>query len=443
MISSANERLIPLNPADYFTLAIDEAIRNEGLSGNICIYGLELDKAPELHGLCERILEFVHRFPQANSSLIQKGRRFYWQIRTESRQFFYQHHCPAHENEDAFVRLTLSEIINRRQNREATLPVEFHLICGVSRTVFLLRWFHPWCDALGAELILRFLSEDHPERRALFDLPQQPAPYQQRLQKYTWWEQLGFIFKTRAFMYKLDRLRSIQHARLDLKPQRLNFVHRHLSVEDSSRIAQESKNLCGLHASSLYFIGCLMRALFRLQTEADGDAYLAPYAFNLRKQKALAPLLGNHLAPLFAQADKALLADRDALFKHLKSAYSEVIQNRLDFAFLPVMWLASWLKLGAHASQLRQSYIHHGERSSFWFSDVGISELGTEGFLDAQVKNIFHLCQITSPPGLALLVGRHQGRITLSYNFIEPLFSQNFIENLDQTLQVELLGQLP
>jgi hypothetical protein len=38
-----------------------------------------------------------------------------------------------------------------------------------------------------------------------------------------------------------------------------------------------------------------MRALQRMNPEQEGDAYCAPYAFNLRRNKALSPLLSNHL----------------------------------------------------------------------------------------------------------------------------------------------------
>jgi hypothetical protein len=44
-----------------------------------------------------------------------------------------------------------------------------------------------------------------------------------------------------------------------------------------------------------------MRALHKMNPKQAGEAYCTPYAFNLRKNKALSPLLSNHVAPLFAQ----------------------------------------------------------------------------------------------------------------------------------------------
>ena len=66
-----------LNPADSFTLAMDEEIRKDGLPGSYGCLALELSNIPDTIALQQRIDEFSQRFPVALASLQQRGRRFY------------------------------------------------------------------------------------------------------------------------------------------------------------------------------------------------------------------------------------------------------------------------------------------------------------------------------------------------------------------------------
>jgi hypothetical protein len=186
-----------------------------------------------------------------------------------------------------------------------------------------------------------------------------------------------------------------------------------------------------------------MRALHQLEPNQPGEAYCVPYAFNLRKQKALSPVLGNHIGALFAQAPRTLLDDREQLFSHLKQQNAQVIRQQLDYAFLPVMWAASWLSLKKYGGELRNSYKDGSERSSFWFSDIGQLNFDRQCFFNADISGLFHLSQISSPPGLALLCCQYRQQLTLSYNYNEPLFSESWISRLHQLMEQELLGQTP
>ncbi len=428
-----------LNPADYFTLAIDESIRHEQMPGNLCALGLTLNRQPDVAKLCASIIEFLQQFPLASASLQQRGQRFYWCQRTEPQQVFYQHHCPATQSETYFFQTTLEQIINQTATRADVAPIEFHLLSSSDRHIFVLRWFHPCCDALGAELILRYLSTDDTTQRALFDQPKTAPLLTMQLGKYRWWQNLQFFFQAYRYIRQLDQYQSIQHATLTNPPKRLRVLSFTLSEAESVQIVSHSRRLTGMTGTSLYYIGCLMLALHKLEPNAPGDAYLAPYAFNLRKQKALTPLFGNHLGTLFAQAPKSILTSRESLFAYLKAQHAQVIKQRLDYAFIPVMWAASYLSLSKHAQELRNSYQTGTERSSFWFSDVGQLNYPPHSFFEADINSVFHSCQITSPPGLALLMCKYRQQLTLSYNFVEPLFNEPWIKRLHQLMRAELL----
>lgn len=432
--------LQPLNPADYFTLAMDEEIRRENMPGSLCCFALELDRQPDVAELCARIVEFRQKFPLASASLQQRGKRYYWCLRREPKQIFFQHHCPPQQDEAVFFQTTVSQIINHHEARETLSPLEFHLISGPLKHTFLLRWLHPACDARGADLILKYLCTETKEQRDLFDQPKIASLTNVQLSKFKWWQNIYFFFKANRYINQIDRYLSIQHGQLQEPPKRLNCLNFKLTVEQSATIAQQSRLHTGLTGTSLYYIGCLMRALYRLDPHATGEAYCVPYAYNLRKLKALTPVLGNHLGALFAQAPKTLLDNREQLFTHLKQQNARVIRQQLDYAFLPVMRAASWLSLKKYGEELRKSYKTGMERSSFWFSDIGQPEFSERSFFSADVTGLFHLCQLSSPPGLGFLICKYRQQLTLSYNFTEPLFNETWIRQLHELMTEELLG---
>jgi len=439
--TGASEDIIQiLNPADCFTLAMDEEIRKEQMPGSLCGFALELAHTPDIKALEQRIDEFGDRFPLAFASLQQRGKRFFWCTREQRHPLFYQHTDVNHADEDAFHKDTVVKLLNHKQQRETLPPLEFHLICSASKNTFLMRWIHPFCDARGADLILKYLCTESLEARNGFDLPKLEPLVSIQLAKYKWWQKIGFFLKAKRYIAKLDSLQSIIHADTSLAPRQLNFNTYTLSLEQTRTINTLARQQVGLTGTSLYYAGCFMRALHKMNPEQPGEAYCTPYAFNLRKNKALSPLLSNHVAPLFAQAPKALLQDKAALFEHLKQQNSQAMREKLDYAFLPVMWAASWLSLEQHGEKLRKSVYTGAERNSFWFSDIGHVDLSNSAFFGSEISKIYHLCQISSPPALAFLSCQFNKQLTFSYNFIEPLFTQEWIEHLHKNMLEELLS---
>ena len=428
-----------LNPSDCFTLAMDEEIRQEQMPGSQCGFALELASAPDIKAIEQRINEFGERFPLIFASLQQRGKRFFWCQREQQHPLFHQYNAPDTVDEADFHKQTVLSLLNHKQARETIPPLEFHLIQSPAKNTFLMRWIHPFCDAKGADLILKYLCTDDVEQRLRFDLPKLEPLVNQQLAKYKWWQKILLFIKAKRHITQLDTLQSIIHADTSKAPKRLNFNTYTLSIEQTQAINKLTRQQVGLTGTSLYYVGCFMRALHKMNPEQAGDAYCTPYAFNLRRNKALSPLLGTHVAPLCAQAPKAILHDRAALFQHLKQQNSNTIREKLDYAFLPVMWAASWLSLAQHGQKLRTSMRTGTERSSFWFSDIGNVDLSSASFFNTDITKIYHLCQISSPPALAFLSCQFNQQLTLSYNFIEPLFSKEWIEALHNNVLEELL----
>lgn len=428
-----------LNPADCFTLAMDEEIRKEGMPGSLCGFALELETQPDIAKLSERIDHFCENFPTARASLRKIRRRFYWCERENQGSIFYLHEGCANPNGMEEFHEPIRQIMNRIEARERLNPLEFHLFQGSVQSILLMRWIHPFCDAVGAGLILRYLAEDSP----VFEKASNNPPVSllnEQLDRFNLWQKFKLLLKTKKLIEQIDRFQSILPVNNALPPQSLNFRIFPLSLEQSLQIAQASRQSVGLIGTSLYTIGCLMRAIDRMETRGAGEAYCIPYAFNLRKQKALGPLTGNQICALFAQAPVEIVPSRERLFRHLTDQYRTAIRTQMDYAFLPLMWVAQWLSLDRYGKKLRQSYRNGKERSSFWFSDIGQFDLTGKEIFGASISGVFHLVQVSTPPGLALLICVLQNRLSLTYNFVEPLFDHEWIGRLHEKVLTELLG---
>jgi hypothetical protein len=170
--------------------------------------------------------------------------------------------------------------------------------------------------------------------------------------------------------------------------------------------------------------------------------YCVPYAFNLRRQNAPTPVLGNHVGCLFARASREQVKDRTTLFSHLLNDYSQSVRDELDMAYLPLMWLGQWLTPSRYAKFLRKQ--HSGnELSSLWFSDLGDLSWRKTGFLGATVTDLTMMCWMTLPPGLALLAGQLDGQLTLSYSYLSPAIDEVWLDQVLQVMQNELLHLRP
>jgi len=437
MSESKQDILETLNIADCFTLAMDEEIRQDGLAGSLCGYALELNQIPDIETLQQRINSFGQQFPVVLSSLQQRGKRFYWCKRDQSPQLFFQHSCTEDQDKQSFQKDTINRLINDKQNREDISPIEFHLISSSNKICFFIRWIHPFCDARGIDLVFKYLcSED----TSPFEQKTNKPLVNEQLDKYSWWKKVTLLIKGKRYIQSIDDLASIQPFSSKQLPQQLNYSIFKLTPAQTDQVSKLARKQVGLTGTSLYYIGCLMRALDKLNPDHQGDAYCSPYAFNLRKQRALTPVIANHVCALFAQASRETVQDKDKLFAHLKQQNMNVIRQQLDYAFLPLMWAGSWLSLDKYGKILRISK-NNKERSSFWFSDVGKLEIPTQSFPGAEITSLFHLCQVTTPPGLAFLCCIYQNQLVLSYNFVEPLANSTQIEKLHQLVLTELLNE--
>ena len=191
--------------------------------------------------------------------------------------------------------------------------------------------------------------------------------------------------------------------------------------------------------TALYFIGCLMRSLERVGC-AEQEGFCVPYAMNMRKRKALFPLLGNQVSFLFAQATMEQVRDRKRLFTSLREQHKETVRSGLDHALVPLMEAGSWLPLEKFGNIIRNTPKGQ-ERSSFWFSYTGEPDPKVTEIGGAKVVSMFQLSQVTAPPSLGMLVSQYNGSITLSFNYVSSQIDKQWLDSLTGIMAAELEGK--
>lgn len=417
-----------LNTADHFTLMMDHEIRRSGLAGNFCALVFELGGVPDAGLLARRAAAFAHRFPETHVRLRQKGRRYFWAAQTGQADIFFHHRAADAEQ----AHRCIAGIINAAAPATEAVPIEFHLVEMPGASLFLLRWFHPICDAKGAELIVHHLLNDT-------DAPAGEDLFTQFAATWNWWKKLGMMVKAKRNIDALDRLASSLPPAGDAAAGHLDFHLVRFDTETSKRIMQLAMKSAGMTGTALYFIGCMMRAMARTGCDAR-DGFCVPYAMNMRRPKAQSPVFGNQVSFLFAQADMLQIDDRSTLFTALRDQHKATVRTGMDQALIPLMQAGSWLPLEKYGRIIRNSPKGR-ERSSFWFSYTGEPDPKPTEICGIAITGMYQLSQVTAPPSLGMLVNQYGGEITLSFNYIVDRIERPWLERLAENISAELQGE--
>lgn len=418
----------PFNPADYFTYVLDQEIRAAGMPGGYCGFALELAAEPDLEQLQRRLDLLAERFPRASARIEIVGKRHSW-VPTGNPIVLERHACqPGVDQETESLRIQL-EIFNRPES----LPLTVHWIARDQGGTLLLNWLHPLLDARGAKILLDFLTSERPD-----SFKESPSLVEAKLASWSFWKKFQLFVKAKRHNTEANSLDSCLPTTAESGPQTLRLKIRRFDVDASRRVAALAQQHTGVAGRTLYYLGCFMRAMEQVGPPAAKDGYCIPYAFNLRRQNAPTPVLGNHVGCLFARATRAQTRNRRDLFNHLLNQYKQVVRDELDMAYLPLMRLGQWLAPAQYAKILRKQH-SGGELSSLWFSDIGDMSWSKNGFLGVPVNNISLMCWMTLPPGLALLVGQLDGRLTLSYSYLSPAIDQAWLDRVIAKMDDELL----
>jgi len=413
---------------------MDHEIRAAGLAGNLCALVLTLDGVPDADDLQRRCDLFQRRFPLSVARLVRRGKHYHWSDDAQQAIPIRLKHTDPKDPVRCGIDQLLLEELNKPEKPESAPPFELTLIVDGVISQLVLRWFHPAFDAKGAELILYHLFGD-----AESVTQTAGSVLEKVLSDWGLWNKIKLGYGAKRMIEQLDQASSILPSRQTKPSAGYAFDVTNLDTERSAQVLRNANKQVGMTAVSLYFIGCMMRALESVGCEDPGDAYCVPYAMNLRRRKVLFPVFGNQVSFLFAQAPRSLVADRAGLFKHLREQSMLAVRHGLDRAMLPLMQAGRWLSLGKMGRIVRYS-AQGRERASFWYSYTGEMDPEVLEVGGCAVKAVYPFSPVTAPPSLGLLVGQHQGAVVLSLNFIPEHFAAGWIERLREALINELQG---
>lgn len=413
---------------------MDREIRAAGLAGNLCALVLVLDGVPDADFIRHRCNAFQRRFPLAMARLVWRGKQYHWNHQAQQPIPFRLVHVDSADPQQRHRDELTTDVLNRPVEPESASPFELTLIVYGATSQLVLRWFHPAFDAKGAELVLYHLFGEGESGGQTAG-----SVLDKLLSDWGLWQKIKLGYRAKRMIEQLDQASSTLPSRQTTPSTGYAFDVTNLGRERSTLVFEHAKQQVGMTAISLYFIGCMMRALDKTRCEDPGDAYCVPYAMNLRRRKALFPVFGNQVSFLFAQAPCALVADRSGLFKHLREQSMMAVRQGYDRAMLPLMQAGSWLSLEKMGQIVRYS-AKRRERASFWYSHTGEMDPEIVEVGGCAVKAVHPHSPVTAPPSLGLLVGQHQGAIILSLNFIPEHFAAGWIGQLRTALIDELLS---
>ena len=414
---------------------MDHEIRSSGLAGNNCGIVLELEGVIDEAEVRKKCQAFAERFPRSVARLYRKGRQYYWKDSSKAQLpvFFYTPDILKNPEYDRNKKIL--EIVNTPASPFEIAPIELHVIVEAQKSFVLLRWFHPVCDAKGAELVCHHIFNEEKK------LPEVDIHIVESLfKKWSLWGKIKLAWKAISMIRKMEKYPSVLPALNETPEKNPGLKCVVLSKDESDKIMAAAIKSTGMTGLSLYFIGCMMRAIEQIGSDGEGEAYCVPYAVNFRRSKTLLPVFGNQISFLFAWAERKFVKSRKALFAHLREQHKQAIKQKHDYAMLPLLQLGSWLPLQKHGAIVRKSPGGR-ERNSFWFSFTGNMDPEPEEIAGLPVNNIYYLCQVTSPPAFGVLVSKFQGKIVLSFNYIESEFDPVWVDEVIQTMKTELMGQ--
>jgi len=412
---------------------MDHEIRKSGLAGNYCVLAMELEGVPNHAEIAQCCAGFSGRFPLAVARLSRQGRQYAWTPSRDDSLPFQVSKLDKDADDAVCQQHRLLEIINTGTPISTSAPLELHLIESAGHSLLALRWFHPATDAKGAELVLHHIFNESQSIRQ-----PQLVPIDRLLQQWGLWRKFKMARQAVLNIRLLDRHTSVLPVDTQHRADRLALKLVRYSTEETAQIMAHARKYTGMTGTTLYFIGCMMRAIEAAGVSQAGDAYCVPYAANIRRRKALYPVLGNQVSFLFAQAERDMVRLRKQLFAHLCDQNKAAIRQGLDHAMLPLMQAGSWLSLDKYGGIVRNSPSQR-ERSSFWFSYTGEMEPAPVVIAGCRVRGMYQVSQVTSPPGLGLLVSSFRGQLVLSYNYANNLAQTDWLERLTQAMTAELL----
>ena len=426
-----------LTGIDWIINTINYASKKKTGVGNMFQIVLQLEGALDETTLRECLNKFIKKFPVVNGrSTRDYNLAPYWKIYSKEKMLPSNIKTYRLDDNAVFSKVvsTLEQGINTSFNNVQD-HIVFHLI-HVGKTSFLAVVFdHCLFDARGAEVFLNMLQQEQKKK----------TDYSNKISLV----ESAHLCKWKE---KFEAGKWVNRKRLQLSENKSRFLPLHsvsgkkfkfkiisLDERQTSAIIDTAYNEAGYLMFMPYALGISIQVLHDIFTKRDiytGD-YIVPVSIDTRRaEKVAQEVFFNHMS-FFLLRVKANEADNfPVLLQSIKQQVYDQIKSDLPANIEKASLLMRIAPLSVLNYLMRLPL--KGQIASFCFSYIGESAYASPVFMEKKVHNIFHMPRVPIPPGLGIFFERFQGKLNVTFSYLDGILEDDEIDSIVHTLQSRL-----
>lgn len=330
-----------------------------------------------------------------------------------------------HSNSDDITEVVLNKSIELKSDR----LYHFDLIQHPKHSTLVFSWHHILMDGYGANALLYSLSNPVKDAQLNF-LPASP--------KESLRQQWNKLMKTKDFLKDISK-GSLLKIKEITNNQKVEFVELKLDISQTEKTKLAVKKYSRGGIDTPYFLGVIAMAYFKI-LEKRGTEFqdiFVPVPMELRKAKAIGPIVSNQHTLLFFRIKSKLRTNKALLIKDLNAQFFDQIKTRMPHNYasminllriLPTSWYYKLVK-GPNDESL----------AGFLYSQSP-SPNNLSQLLGCQVVDALALPPNTSPPGISFQMMTFGGQLKLIIQFSQSCFQREEITSIAHQIQKELIA---
>ena len=287
-------------------------------------------------------------------------------------------------------------------------PLEVVLGRHEGSSLLLLRWNHVLMDAPGADLLVRMLDGEPPERFRLHDQPP------------TLWRRVArrgilanaWTVHANVLRFVLSALPPPIQRRVRKEEVAPRVLFEVLDEVSLARIDRRTAELAGPLEGSHFLLACAARAVASVLDARPGDRLLVPCPLDVRPPAWRGPVFTNYFTSVLLRLKVGDLATAASAVDAVKRRFRLALRRRQDVSNLFMMGMARFLPYPV------MRFLMEGpawrDHASLYYSKVDL-KAGADGvLLGLPLRSTRIASSVVRHPGITVLFCRCGGRLTVS-----------------------------
>ena len=426
-----------LTGIDWIIHAINHINKKKTGAGNMFQIVLQMEGALDETILRECLNKFVKKFPVLNGrSMRDYNLAPYWKIYSKEKMLPPNVRTYRLDDNAAFSKVlsTLEQGINKSFN-SVREHLAFHLIYAGKTSFLAVVFDHCLFDARGAEVFLNMLQQeqknetDYSNRISLAESA--------HLCKWKEKFEAGKWVNRKLLQLSENKSRFLPLHSVSEKKFRFKIIS--LDERQTSAIIDTAYNEAGYLMFMPHTLAISIQVLHSIFTKRDictGD-YIVPVSIDTRPvEKVAQEVFFNHMS-FFLIRVKANEADSfPVLLQSIKQQIYDQIKSNLPADIEKASLLMRIVPLPILGYLMRLPL--KGQIASFCFSYTGEAAYNSPMFMEKKINNIFHMPRVPIPPGLGIFFSRFQGKLNVTFSYLDGMLENEEIDSVVHTLQSRL-----